>query len=180
LLFYPLIDMDNMEEQPLVNAVTLPRYTTGECVRAFLVASNPYVGGAQFYIKYTNSDGVPGRMSRIMTSNTGTYIGTIVNSGPNAGSSGPFIDLAPGDRGVQSVQSIQFLGPNGGLAVLVLVKPIASVLTREANVPCEWDFFLMKSGLPRIYDGAVLNFIGSVNGSVASQIITGDITAIWN
>ena len=180
LLFYPLIDMDSTSEQSLVNTVTLPRYTTGVGVRAFLVATNPYAGGGTFFIQYTNSAGQSGRMSRIMTSNTGTYIGTVVHSGPNAGSSGAFIDLAPGDVGVQSVQKITFLTSNGGLAALVLVKPIATAMAREINVPAEWDFLLMKSGLPQIYDGAVLNFIGSVNGSVAAQLVMGDVTAIWN
>jgi hypothetical protein len=180
LLFYPLIDMDSTSEQTLVTNVTLPRYTTGEGVRAFLVATNPYTGGGTFFIEYTNSNGETGRCSAITTSNTGTFIGTVVHSGPHVGSRGQFIDLAPGDLGIRKVDKITFTTMNGGLATLVLVKPLASVLVREVNVPCEWDFFLMKSALPIIYDGAVLNFIGSVNGSVASQIVQGDLTTIWN
>lgn len=180
LLYYPVIDMDTDIEQSLFNTVTLPRYTTGEGVRAFLVATNPYIGGAQFFIEYTNSDGVSGCRSAMQTSNTGTYIGTIVHSGPHAGSHGQFISLAPGCRGIRKVDKITFMSMNGGLAALALVKPLATVTTREINVPSEWDFFLMKSGMPRIYDGAVLNFIGSVYGTVTGQIVTGDVTAIWN
>jgi hypothetical protein len=144
------------------------------------VATNPYLGGANFFIEYTNSDGVSGCRSAMSTSNTGSYIGTLVHSGPNAGSHGQFISLAPGDRGIRRVDKITFMAMNGGLAVLALVRPLVTVTTREINVPSEWDFFLMKSGMPRIYDGAVLNFIGSINASVAGQIVTGDVTAIWN
>lgn len=192
LMFYPLIDMDSTDEQFLVNygatettitspsAAVLPRYTAGLGVRAFLVASNPYIGGSQFFINYTNSDGVAGRISRIMTSNTSSYIGTLVHSGPLANMHGTFINLAPGDKGIRSVQSITFLNPNGGLAVLVLVVPLANVYGRELTQFNEWDFFTMKAGMPRIYDGAYLNMIAAVNGSVAGQYITGYLEVIWN
>jgi len=44
LMFYPQVDMDSLDPQPLVNDITLPRYESGEGVRMFLVAQYPYVG----------------------------------------------------------------------------------------------------------------------------------------
>lgn len=180
LLFYPLIDMDTTDEQTFTNLVTLPRYTTGEGVQAMLVATNPYIGGASFYIEYTNSDGVAGRMSRIMTTNVSTYIGTVVHSGVTASLGGTFINLAPGDKGIRSVQAISFLGFNGGLAALALVRPLANVLVREITQYNEWDFLTMKGTTPVVQDGAFLGMIGAVNGNAAAQLVQGFIEVIWN
>lgn len=180
LLFYPLVDMDSTDEQQLSNTVTLPRYSDGSGVQAFLVATNPYIGGAGFVLNYTNSDGVSGRQSMVEVSNTATFIGTLLHSGTASTSGGPFIRLAPGDRGIRSVQSITFLAPNGGLAALVLAKPLAVMMTNETTAYAEWDFLTMKPTLPRILDGAYLNLLVCPNGSMASVPINGTMTVIWN
>ncbi len=180
LLYYPLVDMDSTDEQIMDNTVTLPRYTTGEGVQAFLVASNPYVGGAAFQIKYTNSDGVPDRISKITVTNTSTFIGTLVNSHTGgANQYGCFIQLQAGDRGIQSVQSITFYATNGGLAVLVLVRPLATMMTRELTAWAEHDYITDKPSLPRIYDGAYLNFLAMPGGTIAAIPIIGEATFIW-
>jgi len=180
LLFYPLIDMDSTTEQVFDNPVTLPRYTDGKGVQAFVVATNPYIGGAQFYINYTNQDGVSGKISPIAISNTLTFISTLIHSASGAGIKGAFLELAPGDAGIRSVESITFVSPSGGLAALVLCKPLANFFFRETNAPAEWDYLLMKPNLPRIYDGAYLNFIISPNGSIAAFSINGMLEFVWN
>lgn len=180
LLFYPLVDMDSTDEQTLTNVTTLPRYEDGLGVQAMLVATNPYIGGAYFHINFTNSDGESGRMSNPMLSNTATYIGTLIQSGIIAGTTGPFIRLQQGDRGIRSVQSITFYAPNGGLAALVLVKPLAVISLQETTAFAEWDFLSMKPTLPKIYDGAYLNLICCPNGSFASAPIMGSMQVIWN
>src|SRR5574343_131369 len=181
LLYYPLIDMDNMDEQTMDNTLnSLPRYTTGHGVQAFLVASNPYVGGQNFFIKYTNQDGVSDRISKLTMTNTSTFIGTIVNShtlGTNQ--YGCFIQLQQPDTGIRSVQSITFLGPNGGLGVLVLVRPIATIMTRESTAWAEFDFIKDKPSLPRIYDNAYLNFLVMPSATIASVPVIGEATFIW-
>ncbi|MCL5460042.1 hypothetical protein M3M33_15505, partial [Loigolactobacillus coryniformis] len=63
LLFYPIIDLDNTGFQDFVNTAPLPRYTDGEGVTAFLVATNPYAGGQPFRICYTNQAGTSGQVS---------------------------------------------------------------------------------------------------------------------
>ena len=180
LMFYPLIDMDNTDPQELDNNNRLTRYADGEGVQMFLVASNPYIGGQQFIITYTNCAGETGKVTQVSTTNTNTYIGTIVHSGALAQASNPFIRLAQGCKGVRSVQNIQFINANGGLAVLVLVKPIATMMLRETTAPSEFDFLQMKPSLPRILDSAYLNFIVHSNATVAAQLLQGEITTIWN
>jgi hypothetical protein len=192
LMYYPLVDMDSTDDQILINygsvatdvlsptAAALPRYTSGEGVQAFLVATNPYVGGQYFYITYTNSDGTSGRKSKLTLTNTSGNIGTLVNSN-TAGTDryGTFIQLQQGDRGIRTVESITFLGSNGGLATLVLVKPVATMMTRETTAWAEFDFLTMKPSLPRIYDGAYLNFLVMPSATIAAIPIIGEITTIW-
>jgi hypothetical protein len=183
--YVPLIDMDNTDAQTVDNSqATLPRYTTGEGVQAFLVATQPYVGGAYFQITYTNSDGVQNRVSKLCITNTSTYIAQIVNSGITAVGGNnyisPFIPLMVGDRGIRSVQSIQFYSANGGLASLVLCRPIANMMTREATAWSEFDFIKDKPSLPRIYDGAYLNLLVLATATVAAIPVIGEITTVWS
>jgi hypothetical protein len=179
-MFYPLIDMDSTDEQPLDNAVTLPRYTDGNGVQAFLVATNPYIGGIQFYLNYTNQEGVAGRISQYAICNTSGNIGMIVHSGITAWLTGPFVPLMLRDRGIRSIESITFMGSNGGMGTLVLCKPLFDFYVREVNAPAEWDLITMLGGkLPRVYDGAYINFLIEPNGTIAAQYIIGDMTFIW-
>lgn len=187
LMYYPLIDMDNTDTQVLTNyhavdsplVPTLPRYTDGVGVQAFLVATNPYVGGATFQMTYTNTNNED-HVSKISLTNTSTFIGTIVNS-HTAGLNqyGAFIQLQAGDIGIKKVKDITFFAPNGGLAALVLVKPIANFMTREATAWCEFDFVKDKPSLAQIQDGAYLNLLVMPRGTIAAIPVIGKMTTIW-
>lgn len=180
LLYYPFLDGDATDEQFLDNTVTLPRYTDGAGVKAFVVAQGSYVGGAQFFINYTNQDGVSGRISELCTSNTATIAGTLISSGVAAGQFGWNIPLKNGDTGIRSVESFTFLSANGGIFALVLAKDIGSFSTREANVPAEKDFFIDTGlSLPAIEDGAYLNFLALPNASIAAQPFYGSLQFVW-
>lgn len=187
LMYYPLIDMDSTDTQILINyhAVdsplipTLPRYTDGVGVRAFLVATNPYVGGAMFQMTYINTNDQE-RVSKISLTNTSTFIGTIVNSHTSGlNQYGAFIELAAGDIGIKKVKDITFFSPNGGLATLVLVKPLANFMTREPTAWCEYDFIKDKPSLAQILDGAYLNLLVMPSGTIATIPIVGKMTTIW-
>jgi hypothetical protein len=82
-------------------------------------------------------------------------------------------------KGVKYATDIEFSTTSVGMFALVLVKPIAEIKIREIQTPVEVDFLLDKNELPRIYDGAHLNFLIDPNGSMASTQIIGDMTAIW-
>lgn len=179
LVYYPFIDMDSTDVQTLDNAVTLPRYTDGKGVQAFLVAQGSYVGGQSFTISYTNEQGVSGRSSTV-TSNTGTTTGSLVTSGTGAGQFGPFFPLQSGDRGIRSVESIQFAASNGGIAALVLCQPIAQTMIREVTAPAEKEYSNDAAAYPRIVDGAYLNFIGLAAGSMSGVAVDGLADFAWN
>jgi len=73
LLYYPLIPMEDV--QTMDNTIGLPRYADGRGVQIMLVEQFPYVGGGTCRVNYTNSDGVAGRLSPIMTINAQTALG---------------------------------------------------------------------------------------------------------
>jgi hypothetical protein len=183
LLYYPFIDGDNVEPQILDNLVSLPRSTSGEGVKAFLVSQGSYTGNAYFSINYTNQDGVTGRQSRRCRSNTWGGSSVLVTSGTSGGSMDYFgwhIPLAQGDTGIRSIQSITFESGNGGIYALVLCKDIASFTTREANVPSEKDFILDNNlAMPIVEDGAYLNFIVSSSFPIQSTVFYGSIQTVW-
>ncbi len=180
LMYYPLVDMDSTDEQLTIQTISLPRYEDGNGVMAMFIATNPYVGGAIFNINYTNQDGVSGRQSIPVTTNTLANIGNILTSGTTSVNNGPFIPLKTGDSGIRSIESITFQAPNGGLGCLVLVKPLATVMCREITAFNETDFAFDMPSLPQIKDGAYLNMICMPNGNMAAVPIIGEITTIWN
>ena len=183
LLYYPFIDGDATGDQTLENTVALPRFTTGEGVQAMLVAQGAYTGNVQFTINYTNSAGVAGRVSPVVTTNTAGVAATIVNSGVIAGVAGPFIPLQSGDIGIRSIQSINFVASNGGILALVLVKPITEIgiseVTATFNTPVQYENFFDFVSANQIEDGAYLNFICLPNASLSAAVVSGLLTTTW-
>lgn len=179
LIYYPFVDMDSTDVQSFDNTVTLPRYSNGDGVMAFLVAQGTYVGGQSFSISYTNQSGVSGRTSPLVTSNVATSTGSLIGSGPSALNFGPFIPLQSGDTGIRSVESITFSASNGGIAALVLCKPLAQTLIRELTAPVEKEYSNDAGLYPRIQDGAYINFIAMPNGSMSGVSIEGIAEFAW-
>jgi hypothetical protein len=179
LMFYPQIDMDSVDTQVMDNTITLPRYTSGEGVMMFVVAQYPYIGGVDFTVTYTNSDGLSGRTTGIVRCNNATNIASFIHSGSFANSFGAFLPLQSGDKGVQSVQDIRFLGSNGGLGALVLVKPLYNTMLRELQSPVEANCFKNSALLPKLEQGAYLNFLCLPNASIAGVPISGILKTIW-
>lgn len=180
LMFYPFIDEGNTEEQFMVNSTSLSRYTDGKGVQMMPVITNAGTGGQQFFVNYTNSDGVSGRISQTVTQNTSTAIGTIMGSNTTVvNASNPFIGLQSGDSGVRSIESVTMLGPDTGLFALVLVKPLVQTCFREITVPYEKDFLVPTTDVVKIYDDAFLSFLTLPMGSLAATVLRGDIKVIW-
>lgn len=176
LLYYPFIDEGTTDEQTLTNSVTLPRYTDGKGVQIMAVSVAGRTGGQSFYVNYTNSNGVSGRISKIVIQNSATAIGTIVTSNTaTAGSSGPFIGLQDGDSGVRSIESVTMVGADVGLFTLVLVKPLFTTKILQQTAPTEECFLFEKSSIPKIEDDAYLNLLSMPNGSLSGVSIYGVI-----
>ena len=104
--FYPITTVTTTGNQAMNNTVTLPRYTDGKGVQAFLTPST-VMGAAtpNFSITYTNSDGTASRATpsspALPACLTAAPVTSIPYSGTGAGKYGPFIPLQGGDSGIR-------------------------------------------------------------------------------
>lgn len=183
LLYYPFIDEGTTDEQTLTNAVSLPRYTSGEGVRIMAVSVAARTGGQTFRVGYTNSQGVSGRFTSTVIQNTAAANGHIVSTqNNNAGAAGPFLPLQAGDTGVRSIDTVQMIsGTDVGLFTLVLVKPLATTQIRGIDAPVECDYLLTAGmKMPVIEPDAYLNWLCLPMGSLAATAFHGDLLITWN
>lgn len=181
--FYGFIDESVTDEQPLDNSLSITRCTDGKGVQMMAVVVAGQTGGQDFYVTYTNSDGVAGRVSPTVRMTTQAVNGTILSSLPAGagGYAGPFLPLQAGDSGVRSVQSVQVLGVGDvGLFALVLVKPLANISIRGIDAPTEVDYLTDFAALPVIADDAYLSFVCLPSGNLAAAQILGTIETNWN
>lgn len=180
LLSYAYVDLDSTDEQFLSNPVTLPRYANGDGVRMIAVMQTPGTGqGTTMTLKYTNSDGVARTV--VMGARSSGAIGVnIVAQSASVNATGPFAPMESGDKGVRSVQSVQFAGGIGGFAVIALVKPLTTLAGNELLSTVEKNFLREHANLPRIYDGAFLNYLFNlaINTSTLAPVI-GQAQFIW-
>jgi hypothetical protein len=188
LLYYPSIDDGSTDEQVMDNTVTLPRYSDGKGVQMIAVTTGARTGGQSFFVKYTNQDGVTGKITPNIVQNSSTALGTITGSDRAvANASNPFIPLADGDSGVRAVESVTMNGVDVGLFSIVLVKPLVQTCFRESgistagtvSVPYEKDLLIPTGDMPRVYDDAFLNFLVLPQASVATTQFRGDIKVVW-
>lgn len=182
LLFYPFVDMSITDPQLMTNSVSLPRHIdgTGVQIMAVEVAGQSGVGNPQFYVDYTNSDGVAERRTKTVACNTQVVNGTIITtSAATAQSAGPFLPLQAGDKGVRQIDSVTFLSPDYGLIAFVLVYPIENTAIRTIDAPVERVPVTDFSGLPIIEDDAYLNLICCPKGTLANAPIHGYVQTVW-
>lgn len=183
LLYYPFVDMDNAE---VIQLDALPRYADGVGVKimAVQVFSQSGVGSPKFQVQYTNSAGVSGRLTDVVSCNTLTIPGNLITShavqptGYNHSAS-PFIPLQRGDLGVRSIQSVIWQTPDVGLLALVLVVPIEMTLVRDITAPVERSCLADFNKMPKIQDDAFLNILCCPSGSISGAQFHGYLKSIW-
>ena len=182
LMFYPFVDMSVTDAQPMTTNIALPRYPTGDNVKimAVEVAGQSGAGNPQFFVNYTNQDGVTGRQTRNIACNTQVVNGTIINTAvATAFTTGPFLPLQSGDTGVRAIESVTFLTADIGLIAFVLVRPLVNHSIRAIDAPAEQNCFQDNSGMPEIKDDAYLNLICLPNGTLSGANIFGYIQSVW-
>lgn len=183
LMYYPLVDDGTVDPQVMDNTQTLPRYTDGDGVQVMAVSVAGRTGGQNFFINYTNQDGVAGRISKTVRQNSSAALGVVVTSALTAaGNTNPclFIPLQDGDTGVRSIESVTMLGADVGLFSLVLVKPLATTVLLDLNAPAERDFLIQSGNLPEIKDDAFINLVCIPNASLSGVGILADMKVVWS
>ena len=192
LLYYPFVDLDAAgEDQVMDNTVTLPRYTDGAGVQMMMVAQAPTVGGGTFTVTFDDADGVE-RVTQTINCAAAQPSGALLQAVANAAGVSPFIPLPAGCRGVRRVKQVNMVLANGGLAAVVLVKPIdASYVREEARRPTSspTESYGDANEVERVRTRAgsvdlgepFLGWIGlGTAGSLASAPLVGMIETFWS
>lgn len=178
--FYPFIDEGSTDEQLMDNSVSPTRYTDGSGVQIMAISQAARTGGQTFSVKYTNSNGVSGRVSQTVIQNTVSQNGNIVTSDKAVNRACLFIPLADGDTGVRYIESVTMNGADVGLFALVLVKPLYTTQVFTLDCPVETQTFKDRVSLPQVVDDAYLNMICLPNGSLSGVPVLGTIKFIFN
>jgi hypothetical protein len=183
--FYPITTVTTTGAQTLNNTVTLPRYTTGAGVQAFLTPST-VMGAAtpNISIGYTNSAAVAGRATpaTLPVGNSAAAVTSIVYSGTGTGKFGPFMPLQAGDAGIRSVQSVNLSASYlSGVLNLVLAKPLLTLPITTLGVTAERDLVNQFMSMPQVQDGACLCWIMLAGaGTPVASPISGHLEFGWS
>ncbi len=181
--YYPGINMNSNSAQTLLGTPTL-RYSNGVGVRAFLCARATTGAAAHnIALSYTNQSATAGRTLPVTVAATASAIVPhIVHSGTAANNYGPFLPLAQGDTGIQSVQTVTLSAASGtaSTAALVLAKPLAQITLGVASLMTEKDLLNQIPSLPQVKDGACLGFLLGAGAAVAaSTTFAGQTEFVW-
>lgn len=180
--YYPGINMNLATAQTLTGTPTL-RYNNGDGVRAYLaVVTTTGATAHNVNISYTDQSGTPGNTLPVTVSCTASAITPhITHSGTAGNNYGPFLPLASGDYGIQSVQSLTLSAASGaGTAALVLAKPLMTIPITTVGVGAERDLLNQIPSMPVIPDGACLTWLYFAGSSVAASTnFYGHIETVW-
>ncbi len=144
----------------------LPRYTNGAGLQAFMWANNATPLGAATpnlsLPNYTNSAQSSGRATptTLPIGKTAAANGLILYSGTGAGKYGPFMPLQSGDAGIAQINNVQIsVSYVSGEFSIGLCKPLIVMPMTTIGVASERDFMNQLPSLPRVYDGANLQWL---------------------
>lgn len=158
--------------------------THGAGVQAFLTPSVALGAGTpNVQITYTDAAGNAGNTTptTLPISNATAPIGQIEYSGTGAGKFGPFIPLAAGDSGIQSVQQFSYnVTHTSGTTNLVLCRPLLTLPMTTIGVAAERDTLNQIFSLPRIFDGACLTWLMYAGAATpVTSAFYGHIDTAW-
>jgi hypothetical protein len=164
--------------------MSLGRYIDGKGVQAFITPSVAHgTGTPNIRLTYYDTGGASSLTpTTLPISNASAPIGQIEYSGTAAGKYGPFMPLAAGDQGILYVDKFNYDVTHGagGVANVVLCKPLLTLPITTASVVTERDLLNQLPSLPRVYDGACLAWIEMAGGTIttASQFY-GHLDFAW-
>ena len=179
--YWPGISNNTTSAQTLTGTPTL-RYASGAGLRLYQVQTAVAGATAQnINLSYTDQGGTAGNTMPVTVSMTASAIaGQISHSGIAANNYGPFLPLAAGDSGVQTVATVTMSAANTGTFALCLAKPLTSITLGTAGLYHEKDLLNQIPSMPVIKDGACIVAILVAGGAVAaSTTFMGHIETVW-
>jgi hypothetical protein len=164
----------------------LPRYTSGAGVRAFMWNTNATALGAatpNLSIAYRNSTQDTGRATPTVLpiGKTAPANGLILYSGTGSGKYGPFMPMQGADAGIAEVTSVTIsVSYVSGEFSIGLCRPLLTIPLTTLGVATERDLVNQLPSMPRIYDGANLQWLlySGVNTPINSSLF-GHIDVAW-
>jgi hypothetical protein len=122
--------------------------------------------------QYTNSANTPGKLLPVTVagfSGAVPAMSHIDHSGTLANNVGPFLPLANGDAGIQSLQSFKLSISSGAnnYATIILCKELLTLPNSTVSVASERDLMNQIRNLPQIYDGANLAWLFMAGAATA-------------
>lgn len=174
VMYYPFLDGDSTDPQDLDNTATLPRYVDGKGLRAYIVAQGAGAGLGSYSMSYTNQDGAAQTSTGSVVLPTASAFVMTSSDGVNANQHAPFVPLASGDSGIRSVEQFTYSVAPGGIAALVLCRPVASFVMAEIGTSAETRFY---PKMPAIHPDAFLALlrcpqVATPNARVLSGMLT--------
>ena len=146
------------------------RYANGEGLKLFVAADTALGANAPTcIINYLDTGGGAGATTTF-TSTASLGIGQLLNSGTAANKYNPFLPLAAGDLGVSDIVSLVWAGTAhaSGTVIIGLCKPLWTIPIPATGLYSKMDFLNAFPSLPRIRDGANIQFLMFQTGATTS------------
>lgn len=184
---YTISTVTTTGAQSFTGGAAWPRYADGNGVRAFLTPSIVMGAGTPtVQLSYTNPSDTSGRLTPTTPAlpliNATAPVGSVPYSGTGVGKYGPFLPLAQGDNGIKSVQSINFSATmTSGCENLIICKPLLILPVTTVGVASERDFLNQLPSLPRVYDGADLQWLMYAGAATpVNSAFYGHLDFVWD
>jgi hypothetical protein len=146
------------------------RYPAGAGLQLFVAADTALGANAPTCIvNYLDTGGGAGATTTF-TSTASLGIGQLLNSGTAANKYNPFLPLATGDTGVSDIVSLVWAGTAhaSGTVIIGLCKPLWTIPVPATGLYTKLDFVNAFPSLPRIRDGANIQFLMFQTGATTS------------
>lgn len=146
------------------------RYANGAGLRLFVAADTAMGANAPTcVINYLDTGGGAGATTTF-TSTASLTIGSLLNTGAAANKYNPFLPLAAGDTGVSDIVSLVWSGTAhaSGTVIIGLCKPLWTIPVPATGLYTKMDFVNALPSLPKIPDGANIQFLMFQTGATTS------------
>lgn len=146
------------------------RYPNGAGLELFVAADTALGANAPTCIvNYLDTGGGAGATTTF-TSTASLGVGQLLNSGTAANKYNPFLPKATGDTGVSDIVSLVWSGTAhaSGTVIIGLCKPLWTIPVPATGLYTKLDFVNAFPSLPRIRDGANIQFLMFQTGATTS------------
>lgn len=182
---YPFVDGDG-GSQDMVNSLGTLRYSGGTGCKIMFISQGAGVADAvDATLTYTNTAGEQKTITPLYTRNTATAgqllspVDATALGVLNYKNANPYLSLAPGDTGINSIDNINFPTAVGGIFAACIVKPLGTISWQELLVPIEVDYMRDRLRMSEVEDGAYVHLITRGTVTASPTTLHGEFSFVW-